>query len=396
MSHKVYNFDERVDRTGTASVKWDEVDRIYHTAGLLSMWVADMDFHVPDEVTEALENRVDQGIYGYSARSESYFSAVQKWMRERHNWNVEKEWLCHSPGVVTALNLIVNGFTKPEDKVLIQPPVYPPFRKSAQNQGRQLVMSPLIYKKGKYTMDFTDLELKMSDPLVKMMIMCSPHNPVGRVWSKDELLQVAELSQKYNVLVVSDEIHGDLVFSGKKHIPFANLSEEAAGHSIICTAPSKTFNLAGLQISNIIIPNPSLRRIYLGQLQRFSLNDPNVLGAVAAEAAYRDGGDWLIQCLDYIKRNADYVADYLEGHIPQMAMVPPEGTYLGWIDCRKLGLDKLQLQNLMLKKAKIAFNQGYTFGKEGEGFVRINLACPHSLIEQAMGQLRRAVEGLKN
>lgn len=394
--YKVYHFDEKIERKGTASVKWDEVDRLYHAEGLLPMWVADMDFRVPDEVTDALKGRVDHGIYGYSARSESYLSAVQKWMRERHSWEIDKDWLCHSPGVVTALNLIVDGFTKPGDKVLIQPPVYPPFRKSVHNQGRELVTSALVYDNGKYTMNFTDLEQKMSDPSVKMMILCSPHNPVGRVWTKDELSRVAELSHKHHVLVISDEIHGDLVFNGKEHLPFANLSEEAANHSIICTAPSKTFNLAGLQISNIIIPNPSLRRIYLSQLQRFSLNEPNALGAAAAEAAYREGGDWLSQCLDYIKGNADYVADFLRNSIPELTMVPLEGTYLGWIDCRKLCLDKLQLQNLMLKKAKIAFNQGYTFGNEGEGFVRINLACPHSLIEQAMRQLHRAIQSLKN
>ncbi|MDD9148521.1 pyridoxal phosphate-dependent aminotransferase [Sporolactobacillus sp. CQH2019] len=394
MNSKEYDFDEIIERKGSASVKWDEADRIFHTEGLLPMWVADMDFRVPDEVTAALRNRVDHGIYGYSLRSESYLAAVQRWMSARHGWEIEREWICHSPGVVTALNLIVDGFTEPGDKVLIQPPVYPPFRKSARNQARDLVTNPLVYDQGKYTMDFADLERKMSDPSVKMMILCSPHNPVGRVWTKAELSQVSQLSLKHHVLVVCDEIHGDLVFSGKKQIPFAGLSEEAASHSIICTAPSKTFNIAGLQISNIIIPDPALRRIYLDQLQRFSLNEPNALGAVAAEAAYRGGGEWLDQCLDYIKRNADYVADFLRSRIPELTMVPLEGTYLGWIDCRKLGLDKIQLQNLMLKKAKIAFNQGYTFGDEGGGFVRVNLACPRSLIKQAMGRMLQAIQNL--
>ncbi|RYM05122.1 pyridoxal phosphate-dependent aminotransferase [Sporolactobacillus sp. THM7-7] len=392
MIQKTYDFDEPIDRLNTASVKWDEADRLFHAEGLLPMWVADMDFHAPDEVIDVLEKRAKHGIFGYTVRSEGYLSAVQGWMKARHGWSVQKDWICHSPGVVTALNLIVEGFTEPGDKVLIQPPVYPPFRKSVQNQGRELVNNPLVEHDGKYRMDFTDLEEKLSDPSVKLMILCSPHNPVGRVWSKDELLKVAELSLKYDVLVVSDEIHGDLIFEGNQHIPFARLSDEAAKHSIICTAPSKTFNIAGLQISNIIVPNPALRKRYLSQLNRFGLGEPNAFGAAAAEAAYRRGAAWLDQCLHYIKGNADYVADYLETHLPELSMVPLEGTYLGWIDCRKLGLDKFRLQDLMLQKAKIAFNQGFTFGKEGEGFVRINLACSRTLVAEAMKRLKAAVD----
>ncbi|RYL94789.1 pyridoxal phosphate-dependent aminotransferase [Sporolactobacillus sp. THM7-4] len=392
---KIYSFDELIDRVKTASVKWDQVDQLFHTEGLLPMWVADMDFRVPDEVTEALKKRIEHGIYGYTVQSESYLAAVQDWMMKRHDWKIRQEWICHSPGVVTALNLIVDGFTKPGDKVLIQPPVYPPFAKAVRNQGRECVTNPLIYHNGTYTMDFADLERKFSDPAVKMMILCSPHNPAGRVWSKDELLKVAESALKHDVLVVSDEIHSDLVFEGRKHIPYAGLSEDVADRSIVCTAPSKTFNIAGLQISNIIISNPSLRKTYLHQLRRFSLSEPNIPGMVAAEAAYQKGGEWLDQCLNYIKGNADYVSHFLNAHLPELTMVPLEGTYLGWIDCRKLGLNHLKLQDLILKKARVAFNQGYTFGSEGEGFVRINLACPRSLVEQAMSRLEKAVNSLK-
>lgn len=390
---KIYDFDRPIDRRNTASVKWDLADKLFRAEGLLPMWVADMDFPAPESVRAALERLAAHGVFGYTYRSDRYLSAVQKWMKERHGWLVEKDWLCHSPGVVTALNLIVDGFTKPGDKVLIQPPVYPPFRKSARNQGRELVTNPLICEDATYRMDFEDLEEKMSDPAVKLMILCSPHNPVGRVWTREELKHVAETAANHDVLVVSDEIHSDLVFPGHTHVPFAQLSEEASVRSIICTAPSKTFNLAGLQISNIIIPDPQLRKIYKDQLNRFSLGEPNAAGVAAAEAAYRDGADWLGQCLTYIKENGDFVRDFLNRYLPKLTMAPLEGTYLGWIDCRKLGLDDVRLQHLLLKKAKVAFNQGSTFGAEGSGFIRINLACRRELVKEAMRRLKAAISG---
>lgn len=391
MTEKIYDFDQRNDRYGSASVKWDEADRIFKGENLLPLWVADMDFQVPDSVTKALSDRIKHGIYGYTYQTDSYLSAVQKWMEVRHGWTVEKEWICHSPGVVTALNLIVEGFTKRGDKILIQPPVYPPFREVAHNQGRELVTNPLVYHNGRYTIDFDDLERKLSDPSVKLMILCSPHNPVGRVWTKEELLKVAELTQKYNVLVISDEIHEDLTYDGHGHIPFASLSQEVASHTVVCTAPSKTFNLAGLQISNIIISDPSLRKIYQNQQHRFSLSEPNTLGMTAAEAAYRCGGEWLNQCLNYIHGNADYIENYLHAELSDLMLIPLEGTYLGWIDCSRLGLDKVNLQKLMIQKAHVAFNQGYTFGSEGEGFIRMNLACPRTMIEEAMFRLKTAI-----
>ncbi|MFT8312288.1 MAG: MalY/PatB family protein [Sporolactobacillus sp.] len=387
-----YDFDQVINRNGTASIKWDEADRLFGGDHLIPLWVADMDFQVPVEVTVALSKRVNHAIYGYTTETEGYLESVQKWMEERHHWSIEKDWICHSPGVVTALNFIVDGFTHEGDRVLIQSPVYPPFAKSALNQGRELVTNPLINDNGEYRMDFVDLEHKLSDPKVKLMILCSPHNPVGRVWTKKELTKVAELASQYDVLVVADEIHNDLVFVGHHHTPYAQISEEASAHSIICTAPSKTFNLAGLQISNIIIPNPTLRRNYLKQVRRFSLSEPNTLGVTAAEAAYRFGANWLDQCLAYIKKNADFVTNFLKQNLPNLEMTPIEGTYLGWIDCRKLGWDKLHLQNFLRKEAGLALNQGYAFGAEGEGFVRINLACPQSLLKQAMNQLQFAFQ----
>ncbi|WP_010632312.1 MalY/PatB family protein [Sporolactobacillus vineae] len=384
-------FDRLENRKGTASEKWDAADKLFHGHDLLPMWVADMDFQVPQEVTAALERRIRHGIYGYTFRTESYFDAVRAWMKEHHDWTVRKEWICHSPGVVTALNLLVDGLTQPGDKVLIQPPVYPLFRRSVSHQSRELVTNPLIYENGSYHMDFSDLEVKLADPKVRMMILCSPHNPVGRVWTLDELTAVARLAEKYHVLVVSDEIHGDLTYGAHHQIPFAGLSAYTASHSVVCTAPSKTFNLAGLQISNIIIPDPQLRRIYLRQLGRFSLGSPNTLGVTAAEAAYRYGSSWLKACLGYIGGNADTVRSYIDNDLPELSLVPLEGTYLAWIDCRRLGLDKNELREFMTDQAKLAVNPGDTFGKEGDGFIRLNLACPHSLVLQAMGRLRKAV-----
>ncbi|MCO7126822.1 pyridoxal phosphate-dependent aminotransferase [Sporolactobacillus shoreicorticis] len=387
-----YDFDQVTDRNGTASIKWDEADRLFGGEHLIPLWVADMDFQVPAEITEALSNRIQHAIYGYTSASEDYYQIVKQWMAHRHQWAIKKEWICHSPGVVTALNLIVDGFTCEGDKVLIQSPVYPPFAKSALNQNRELVTNPLINDNGVYRMDFVDLEHKLSNSKVSLMILCSPHNPVGRVWTKRELAKVAELANKYDVLVVADEIHHDLVFEGHHHTPYALISEEASDHSIICTAPSKTFNLAGLQISNIIIPNSSLRRKYLKQVRRFGLGEPNTLGVTAAEAAYRFGESWLDQCLTYIKKNANFVTNFLKKNLPDLKMTPIEGTYLGWIDCRKLGWDKLRLQQFLIKEAGLALNQGYAFGTDGEGFVRINLACPQSLLKEAMNQLQSAFQ----
>lgn len=396
MTSLAHNFDQLIGRQDTGSIKWDETERLFGNKDILPMWIADMDFRSPLPVIEALKKRAEQGIFGYTARPESYLQAVQAWMKNRHGWDIQKEWLCHSPGIITALNIIISIFTQPDEKVLIQPPVYPPFRKAVENQDREVVLNPLVLKNGTYVMDKQDLEQKLTDPKVALMILCSPHNPVGRVWTEEELRAVVDLCIKNNVLIVSDEIHSDLVFrNGSRHIPLAGLSAEAADHTIVCSAPSKTFNLAGLQISGIIIPNLKRRRIFLKQMQKFALSSPNAFGIVAAEAAYRKGGEWLDQCLGYIKGNFEYVDHFLSENIPELKLIHAEGTYLGWIDCRNLGLTKKELETLMLKKANLAFNQGYTFGKEGEGFERINLACPRQLVEEAMVRLERAVADSK-
>lgn len=385
-------FKQNINRRHTASEKWDQADKLFGGNELLPLWVADMDFAVPKAVTQALTERVRHGVYGYTFRTKTYLNAVCKWMSERHDWLVDTKWICHSPGVVTALNLIIDACTKPGDKLLIQPPVYPPFFKTAKNQQRELVQNPLVYQNGRYRIDFDDLESKLSDPAVKLMLLCSPHNPVGRVWEKQELLRIATLARENHVLVVADEIHSDLVLPGHRHIPFASIAPD--DYWIVCMAPSKTFNLAGLQMSTILIANPELREKYQKQLQRFSLAEPNTLGLTAAEAAFLHGSEWLDQCLITIQRNAEYVSDYLTSELPSLVMTPLEGTYLAWINCRRLGLSDSGLKRMLVEDAHLALNPGVTFGSEGSGFVRMNLACPLSTIHQAMNQLRKAVDQL--
>ncbi|TCP31279.1 cystathionine beta-lyase [Scopulibacillus darangshiensis] len=386
-----YDFNIETERFNTASVKWDETENLFGDKDILPMWVADMDFRIPDEVVEALKNRAEHGIFGYTTRSESYLNAVVDWMKERHQWDVKKEWLCHSPGVVTGLSLIVDAFTKPGDKVVIQPPVYYPFTKVVLKHGRDLVFNPLKFEDNRYTMDFDDLERKL-DPDVKLLILCSPHNPVGRVWTKEELTRLGEICLKHGGIVVSDEIHFDLVFKEHQHVPFATISEAFANNAIVCTAPSKTFNLASLQTSNIIIPNDGLRETYTAQLEKYSLGMPNAMGMVAAEAAYRYGEEWLDQCIDYVKENLDFMTDYISKNIPKIKVIQPEGTYLAWLDCRLLDLEEKKQEELMLKKAKVAFDEGYIFGQGGTGFTRINLACPRSILVEGLKRLEQAVK----
>jgi cystathionine beta-lyase len=387
-----YDFDRTINRYQTASLKWDEADRLFGSSGILPMWVADMDFRVPRPVIEAIKRRAEHGIFGYTTRPASYYDAVIGWMKRRHNWEIRKEWICHSPGVVPALSLMVQAFTQPGEKILIQPPVYYPFASVVLKNERELVYNRLVEDGGTYRMDFMDLERKLSDG-VKMLILCSPHNPVGRVWRKDELEQLGRLCLEYGVLVVSDEIHADLVYSGHRHIPFAVLSEEFAQNSVICTAPSKTFNLAGLQTSNIIIPNETLRKTFTRIIDKNVLGLTNTFGVVATESAYREGDEWLDQCLAYLEDNLTFLIRFVDSRIPMMRVIKPEGTYLVWLDCRSLGLEGKELQHLLRKKAKVALDDGSIFGPGGEGFVRINIACSRSVLEEGLHRIERALKG---
>ncbi|MBM3264442.1 MAG: pyridoxal phosphate-dependent aminotransferase [candidate division Zixibacteria bacterium] len=402
-----YDFDRRIPRNGTGSLKWDfislpgercfwdETDPSKHARPVLPLWVADMDFPAPQEVVEAVTERARQGIYGYAIPTDAYYDAVISWMARRQGWQIEREWICLTAGVVPALHMLVSTYVKPGEKVLIQPPVYYPFYRAIENNDAVVVLNPLIYENGRYRMDFDDLARKCADPAVKMAILCSPHNPVGRVWTRDELRRFGEICLTHDVLVVSDEVHGDLIFGDVSFTPYASLGGAFSDRAVVCTAPSKTFNLAGLQSSNLIIPHPELRAVYRKTLQRNGFYTLNAFGLLAAETAYRHGEAWLTQVLAYIEENYHCLTAFLSTHLPMLKPVPLEGTYLAWIDCRALGLDADALERLMLEEARVYLDEGYIFGPEGEGFERINLACPRSLLIEALERIKTAVDALK-
>ena len=387
-----YNFDEVIDRTNYHSVKWDDLETTFGAVpkDVLPMWVADMEFRSPQPVIEAIKKAAEHGIYGYTSRPDSYYQAIIDWMERRHSWKVKKDWLAFSPGVVPALSFIIRAFTQPGDKVVDQPPVYYPFFRVIENNGCRVVNNPLKFSNKKYFIDWEDLERKIDDPRVKLLILCSPHNPVGRVWQKEELIILGEICLKHNIIVVSDEIHADILFKGYKHTPFASISPAFAHHSITCTAPSKTFNLAGLQTSTIIIPNKKYYKIYNNILDSLALDENNVFGLVALEAAYRDGEEWLEQLLAYLNENLEFLMKYFRERIPKIKVIKPEGTYLVWLDCRQLGLSTKDLNNFMINKAGVALDGGDWFGTEGKGFMRINIACPRSFLEECLKRIERA------
>ncbi|KXH86094.1 MalY/PatB family protein [Sporosarcina sp. HYO08] len=385
-----YDFNKSINRLGTSSAKWDSTEELFGEMDLLPLWVADMDFKVPNEVLSAIQSQATHGIFGYTAKMDGYYDAVISWMRKRHQWKIKKEWICSSPGVVPALSLIVQAFSQPGDKIIVQPPVYYPFMKVIESHERQVVFNPLQYKNDRYEMDFEDLISKIDDS-VKMLFLCNPHNPGGRVWTKEELVRLGDICLAHNILVISDEIHSDLVFKPNVHTPFAAISEAFSTNSISCTAPSKTFNLAGLQSSNIIIQNESLREKFNVEIDKYFLGLTNTFGVIATEAAYNFGEQWLEECLDYVEGNLHFITEYFKTRLPSINVLPLEATYLAWIDCRELGLTAEELETLLLSKAKVALNQGYTFGPGGEGFVRMNLACPRHIIEKAVKQMEEAI-----
>lgn len=401
-----YDFDKKISRKGTASAKWTKLQRGMGAGGwcmseesyfddnpILPMWVADMDFPCPEPVVNALVKRANHGIFGYTVRTDSYDAAVKNWMQRRHGWDIDPSWICTTPGVVPAIHFLVRTFTETGHKVLIQKPVYYPFFSAIENNGCQIVSNPLLLKKGRYEMNFEDLEEKASDPDVTLAILCSPHNPVGRVWSRQELVRFGQICAKNNVLVISDEIHGDLIFRNERFIPFATINEAFSQDAVICTAPSKTFNLAGLNTSNIIIPNGKIRSRFIQTLKSCGLVSAlNPFGTLACETAYNEGEAWLDQLLAYLEGNLDFLEDFIENQIPQIKVIRPQGTYLVWLDCRKLGFDKHGLKKLMLEDAGIFMDEGYIFGSEGEGFERINIACPRSILVEALVRIKNAVQ----
>lgn len=388
-----YNFDKSVNRMGTSSVKWDYLDKVFGNKDVLPLWVADMDFEVPQPVTDAIVKRAQHGVYGYTDRPDSFYASISQWMKKRHGWHIDNEWITVCPGVVPALCFSVLSFTEPGDKVLLQSPVYHPFFSAIEDNGRIFVNNQLRQENGRYEIDFEDLEAKLGSG-VKAMILCSPHNPVGRVWSREELKRVGELCARYEVIIISDEIHSDLVYSGSTHTPTASISEELAKRTVTCIAPSKTFNIAGLSTSAVIIPDKAMRDKFRNILKRLGIEMSNLFGITALEAAYNDGEEWLDQVLEYLDGNLDYMVDYFSTRIPQIKVSKPQGTYLAWLDCRELGMNQKDLVDFFINKARVGLNDGIAFGPGSEGFMRMNVACPRSLLAEALKRIEQAVNNL--
>ncbi len=387
---KKYNFDEIINREQTNCVKFDLRKMFFGTEDVIPMWVADMDFRTPDFVVDAIKERLGHEILGYSIRGDGFNDAIIGWMKKRHNWTVDDKWISFSPGVVPALNMLVLAFTKPGDKIIVQPPVYFPFFMAIENNGRQKVENPLKLENGRLCMDFQDLKTKAKG--AKMIFISHPHNPGGSVWKKEELAQLAEICIENNVLMVSDEIHSDLLLEGRQHVPLASLSDEIAMQTITCNAPSKTFNLAGLATSYLIIPNKILMERYNKMLNdELHINMGNLFGPIALKAAYQHGEEWLGQLLKYVWGNIQFVDDFLKQHIPQIKAIIPESTYMIWLDCRELGFTGKELKDFFINKARVGFNDGRVFGNGGEGFMRMNVACPREVVEKAMRQIGEAV-----
>jgi cystathionine beta-lyase len=380
-----FNFDKIIPRSGTNSVKFDLRKQFFGHEEVIPMWVADMDFEVPAFVTEAMKKRAEHPIYGYSILSDAYYDSIIGWQKRRHGWEVKKEWILYTPGVVTALNLLVEAFTDPGDKVMVQSPVYFPFFWAVEHHGRVLLNNKLLEQDNRYAIDFDDLEAKIRSG-ARMLILCSPHNPVGRAWNKEELERVGRLCLENGVLIISDEIHCDLVLPGHRHIPVATLSDELAATTITCIAPSKTFNLAGLFTSTVIISDENLRKKFKETVDLVHLS-PNIFGAVASEAAYSQGDEWLNALLPYIASNAQMVADSFRQQLPAVKVSPLEATYLLWLDFREFGLTDDEVKKILVEKAGIGMNPGNMFGSGGEGFQRMNIGCPRSTVQEAIDRI---------
>lgn len=380
MSH--YNFDLLPDRSGTASLKHDLTEKYFGRKGLLPFWVADMDFETPDFVREAVIRRAMHPVYGYTFRDERFTDAIIGWMKRRHGWSVEKEWIVFTPGVVPALNLAVLSATKPHDSVIVQPPVYFPFFAAVEDHDRVLVQNPLKCSAGHWTMDFGQLDEQAFG--ARALMLCNPHNPVGRSWRRDELEQLADLCIHHDLTVISDEIHADLVLPGHQHTVFASLGQEIAGRTITLHAPSKTFNLAGLSTSFAIIPSETLRSGFEALIAKMHMGMGNIFGFEALIAAFNQGDEWLDSLLRYLAENVRFAEQFLNLHLPRIRVYPTEATYLMWLDFSDYGLTDAELHNILVNKAGVALNRGTDFGSGGEGCMRLNVACPRKMLQQGL------------
>lgn len=388
----MYDFDKIIDRTGSGDLKHEVLEERYGRSDLLPLWVADMDFETPHFITDALRKRMDHSLFGYTVEPKDYWPTVQQWLKDHHRWDVKREWLTYIPGIVKGIGMVVNIFTKPGDKVIIQPPVYHPFRLTPQGNGREVVYNPLHENAdGSYSMDFDNLA-EVADDQCKVLILSNPHNPAGIVWDKDTLARLADFCHDRHILVISDEIHCDMALWGNKHVPFATVSEKAAQGSITFGAPSKTFNIAGIVSSYAIVPNDEIRVKFYSWLTANELNEPTIFSPIATIEAFQHGEEWRQAMLHYVEENILFVEDYCKKHIPQLKPLRPEASFLVWLDCRQLGIDHKQLVDLFVNKAHLALNDGEMFGQGGEGFMRMNVGTPRSVLQQALEQLRQALQ----
>lgn len=396
-----YDFNQICDRKNTNCFKWDFIQSIFGNDDVIPMWVADMDFPVATPIVEALKRRAEHEFYGYTKASTDVIQSVVDRMWDKYAWKIKPEWIVFTPGVVPALNITVRMLTHPGDEIILQEPVYYPFFPAVTFSGCQIVNNQLKLINGRYEMDYEDLEHQFHARIgmlpvpnrIKAIMLCNPHNPVGRLWNKEELTKLGDIAIKHDVVVISDEIHCELLFKDHQHTPFASISEVFEQNSIVCMSPSKTFNLAGLEVSSIIIPNKKLRHLFINTRTGI-LPEPNLFGYTALEAAYRFGDEWLDQLLDYLQGNLDFLLKYFANRIPKIKVIKPQGTYLIWLDCRDLGMDDMTLRNFMRDKAKVGFDDGFLFGSGGSGFQRMNIACPRPIIEEALIRIETMVNKL--
>lgn len=386
-----YNFDEIIERSNTASVKYDLRKMFFGEDEVIPMWVADMDFRTPPFVMDAIRERVEHPVLGYSIRPPEYYNSIKGWLKRHHDWTVKNEWISFSPGIVPALNTVVLAFTKPGDRIIVQPPVYFPFFGAVKKNGRILSQNPLCMVNGRYEMDFIGFE-KLCRKGASMVLICNPHNPGGNAWRPDELRKLANICLKYNVLMVSDEIHADLVNVGYKHTVLASLSAAIAKRTITMMAPSKTFNMAALSTASVIISNSKLRKTYNELVQNLHIDMGNVFGTVASTAAYTHGDEWLSQLIIYIDENINILEKHLEKHLPEIKLIRPEATYMAWLDCSGLNMDDEELKHFMISRAHLGLNPGVQFGIGGSSYMRMNLACPRATLTKALAQLSEAIK----
>ena len=387
----MYDFDKIVDRTGSGDLKHEVLAERYGRADLLPLWVADMDFETPEFITDALRRRLEHSLFGYTVEPKDYWPTVQKWIKDHHGWDVKREWLSYIPGIVKGIGMVINVFTKPDEKVIIQPPVYHPFRLTPEGNGREVVYNPLKENRdGSYSMDFDNLE-EVANDKCKVLILSNPHNPAGIVWDKDTLARLAEFCYDHNILVISDEIHCDMALWGNTHVPFATASDKAAQCSITFGAPSKTFNIAGIVSSYSIIPNDEIRNRFYTWLAANELNEAPMFSPIATIAAFKNGEQWRKAMLHYVEQNILFMEEYCKTHLPKIKPLRPEASFLVWLDCRALGFNHEQLIDLFVNKAHLALNDGEMFGKGGTGFMRVNVGTPRAILTKALEQLTEAV-----